>query len=226
MKKEKVICVVPTFNEQSTIKEIIKKIKPYCDDILIVTAKKSTDNTQSIVQSMGIKFIVDNGLGKGEGMRCSINVITEGIIVFIDADGSHIESDIPALVAPIKKGDADMVIGSRLLGGSEELHGDFNKFLRMFFSMSIAQIINWRFKTHIQDTQNGFRAIRAATAKKLHLESNIFDIETEMVMKCFKKGYKIVEVPSRELKRKHGKSGINLWPMGLVYAWRVFKNLF
>ena len=226
MKKEKVICVVPAFNEQNTIRSTIKKLKTYCDDILVVIAKKSTDKTKSIVQSMGIKFIVDNGLGKGEGMRCAINYIKDGIIVFIDADGSHIVSDIPVLVKPIKKGKANMVIGSRFLGGSEELHGDFNKFLRMFFSMTIAQIINWRFKTHIQDTQNGFRAIRATTAKKLHLESNIFDIETEMVMKCFKKSYKVSEVPSRELKRKHGKSGIKLWPMGFVYAWRVFKNLF
>ncbi len=201
MKKEKVICVIPTFNEQKSIGDIIKEVKPYCDDILVVIAKKSTDNTKSIVKSMGIEFIVDNGLGKGEGMRCAINKIKEGIIVFIDADGSHIVKDIPILVEPIKKGKADMVIASRFLGGSEELHGDFNKFLRMFFSMSIAQIINWRFKKEIQDTQNGFRAIRATTAKRLHLESNIFDIETEMVMKCFKKGYRVLEVPSRELKK-------------------------
>jgi dolichol-phosphate mannosyltransferase len=96
----------------------------------------------------------------------------------------------------------------------------------MFLSMSIAQIINWRFHTAIGDTQNGFRAIKSDVAKKLELESNIFDIETEMVMKCYKKGFHIVEVPSRELKRKHGESGIKIWRMGWVYLWRVIKNLF
>ena len=170
--------------------------------------------------------VVDNGKGKGDGIRVAIEHAKEDIIVFIDADGSHIAKDIPKIVQPIKDGKADMVIASRFIGGSEELHGTFGKFMRMFLSMVIAQIINWRFNKAIGDTQNGFRAIRKDVAKDLDLKANIFDIETEMVMKCYKGGYKIAEVPSRELKRKHGGSGINLWRMGWIYAWRVFKNLF
>ena len=97
--------------------------------------------------------------------------------------------------------------------------------MRMFFSMSIAQIINWRFGTEMQDTQNGFRAIDAKAAKDLNLKSKHTEVETEMCMKCLKKGYKIVEVPSRELKRKYGQSNISLWKHGWGYAWTVFKNL-
>jgi len=134
--------------------------------------------------------------------------------------------DIPTILDPIRSGKADMVIGSRYLGGSEELHGDFNKFLRMLFSMCIAQIMNWRFKTSVMDTQNGFRAIKADVIKKLKLTSNHTEIETEMCMKCCKKGFKIVEVPSRELKRKFGKSNISLTRDGFKYIWAVIKNLF
>ena len=226
MNKHKVTIVIPTYNEEKMIKEVIEKVKPHGDHVLVVSAKKSTDRTAEIARSMGVEVIVDNGKGKGEGMRCAIKHIQEGLIVFIDADGSHIPKDIPSIVAPLQADEADMVIASRFMGGSEELHGDFDKFLRMFFRMGIAQIINWRFNQKIQDTQNGFRAIKADVAKRLKLESNIFDIETEMCMRCFKNKYRILEVPSRELSRRYGESGISLWGMGYIYAWRVFKNLF
>ncbi|MBU0898237.1 MAG: glycosyltransferase family 2 protein [Nanoarchaeota archaeon] len=221
----KVSIVVPTFNEERTIKDILEKVKPYGDEILVVSAKKSTDRTKEIAEEMGIRTVVDNGKGKGDGIRVGIEHASGDIIVFIDADGSHIPEDIPKIVQPIKCGNADMVIASRFMGGSEELHGDFGKFMRMFLSISIAQLINWRFRTAIGDTQNGFRAIKTDVAKDLKLEANIFDVETEMVMKCYKKGYKIVEVSSQEKKRLYGESGINIWRMGWVYAWRVFKNL-
>ena len=226
MINQKVTVVIPAFNEERTIKDIIERCKPYCDEVVIALAKKSTDNTRKIAEEMGLRIIVDHGKGKGDGMRSAIDKIKEGIIVFIDADGSHIPSDIPVLVEPIKNKEADMVIGSRFIGGSEELHGDFGKFMRMFFSMCISQIMNWRFRASIQDAQNGFRAIDAKVANNLGLTSKHTEIETEMCMKCFKKKYRIKEVPSMELKRKFGDSNIKLYKHGWSFAWAVLKNLF
>ena len=223
--KQKVTVVIPAHHEEKTIAGVISSSKKYCDEVIVALSKRSNDKTEEIARSLGVKIIRDNGLGKGEGMRCAINTISDGIVVFIDADGSHITKDMPKLIKPLQNNEADMVIASRFTGGSEELHGTFGKFLRMFLSMSIAQIINWRFKTTIGDTQNGYRAIKANIAKDLKLESDIFDIETEMVMKCYKKGYKILEVPSRELKRCYGKSGINITKMGWRYLTTVLKNL-
>lgn len=224
--KQKVIVVISAYNEEKAIEDIIKRSTPFCDDIVVALAKKSSDNTRKIVESMGIKILVDHGLGKGDGMRCAINAIKDGILVFIDSDGSHIPEDIPKIVKPILEGKADMVIASRFLGGSEELHGDFSKFIRMFLSMCIAQIMNWRFNAKIMDTQNGFRAIKAEVAKKLKLTSKHTEIETEMCMKCFKKKYRVFEVGSLELKRKYGESNIHIWKHGWGYLWQVFSNLF
>ncbi len=224
--KHKVTVVIPAFNEEEVIGETIERVKPFCDDIIVALAKRSSDGTADVARSYGVRVIRDHGKGKGDGMRCAISCITEGIIVFIDADGSHIPEDIPKIVQPLQEGKAEMVIASRFLGGSEELHGDFEKFLRMFFSMCIAQIINWRFKTAIMDTQNGFRAIRADVARKLPLKSKHTEVETEMDMKCFQRGYRILEVPSMELSRAAGASNISLWKHGWRYAWTVFENLF
>ncbi|MEK6936800.1 MAG: glycosyltransferase family 2 protein [Nanoarchaeota archaeon] len=223
----KIIVVIPAYNEESTIGRTIKEVKPFCDEIIVSVAKKNKDKTPEIAKQLGAKVIFDNGLGKGDGIRTSIDYLKDDeIVVFIDSDGSHIASDIPSLVQPIIENKADMVIGSRFLGGSEEMYGDFNKFLRVFFSMCIAQIINWRFKTEMQDTQNGFRAFKVIALKNLNLVSKHTEIETEMCIKCIKKGYKILEVPSRELKRVSGKSNISMTKHGPRYMWIVFKNLF
>lgn len=224
--KGKTTVVIPVFNEEKTIERVIKDVRRYCDDVLVVCAKRSTDNTKKIAKSMNVGLIVDNGRGKGSAIRLAIEKAKADILVFFDSDGSHIASDIPKILAPLREGSADMVIASRMLGGSEELHGSFSKFFRLFMSMCIAQIINWRFGKSIADTQNGFRAIKRSVARDLDLKADGFDIETEMVMKCYKKKYVVVEVPSRELERVHGDSGINLWTMAWLYVWRVFINLF
>lgn len=224
--KERVTVVIPAHNEGRTIREIIKSVKIYCDDIVVVVSKKTGDKTREIARSLDVKVIVDRGLGKGDGMRCAINHIDEGIIVFIDADGSHIAKDIPKLVNPIIENKADMVIASRFLGGSEEFHGDFNKFLRVVYGMVIALVVHWRFKVPMLDTQNGFRTIRTKLAKSLNLKSKHTEIETEMCMKCLKKHYRILEVPSMELKRKYGSSSIILWKHGWRYIWVILKNFF
>ena len=224
--KIKTTIVIPAFNEERTIKRIIGEVSRYGDDVLVVCAKKSSDDTRRIAESTGVKVVVDNGRGKGDAVRVAIREAKGDILVFFDSDGSHIADDIPKVVAPVLDGSVDMVIASRMLGGSEELHGSFSKFFRLFMSMCIAQIINWRFGKNIADTQNGFRAIKRSVAQSLDLRANGFDVETEMVMKCYKKGYGVVEVPSMEFARVCGKSGINLWTMSGVYVWRVFVNLF
>lgn len=218
--------IIPIFNEEQTISGTISQVRPYVDDILVVVAKKSTDKGLEIARREGAKTLVDNGRGKGAAMRLAANNADGDILLFIDADGSHVTADIPAVLEPIKKGRADMVIASRMLGGSEELYGTLSQFTRMFLSGLITLITNYRFGVRVTDSQNGFRAIRKEVMQNLQLKANIFDIETEMTMKCAKNKYRISEVPSKELKRKHGESGINILKMGPTYIWRVFANLF
>ncbi len=222
----KVSIVIPTKNEGKTIGEVIDKVRPYGDDVVVVDSKNTKDDTREVAESKGARVLVDNGVGKGDGIRVAIKTLDSDVLVFIDADGSHIPEDIPKVVAPIKEGKADMVIASRMLGGSEELYGTIFEAIRLFANVAITLIINYRWNVRITDSQNGFRAIKTSVAKDLDLKADIFDIETEMLMKCLKKGYCVGEVPSRELSRRHGKSGINIVTMGPRYLWRVLVNLF
>ena len=159
------------------------------DDILIVDGH-SSDNTLNIAKELGVRVVLDNKLGKGDAVRIGLKEAKHPITVFIDADLSHDPSEITKLVAPIKEGKADLVIGSRMTGGSDELHGTIEEAIRLFGSVFIGLIINYRFGVRITDYENGFRAIRTEVGNSLGLKSNIATIEQEMAMKCLKYGYK------------------------------------
>ncbi|OGW45685.1 MAG: hypothetical protein A2Y66_00880 [Nitrospirae bacterium RBG_13_41_22] len=222
---QKVTVIIPTFNEEKTIEQIIRKVRPYADEVLVAGARKSTDRTIEIAKRLGAATVIDDGRGKGSGMRFGARKSKGDIIVFIDADGSHIPRDIPKLVRPIKQGRADLVVASRMLGGSEELHTKISEIVRMNLGLMINLVINYRFGQSISDSQNGFRAIRRKVFLDLDTKATKFNIETEISMKCAKMGYKILEIPSRELRRKHGKSGIKLWKTGWYYMGTIIKNI-
>ncbi len=217
--------VIPTKNEEKTIGKIIKGVKKYADEILVVDGH-SQDKTQEIAQRLEIKTILDNKKGKGEALRLAIQKVTGEIIVFIDADGSHDPKDIPKLINPILKNKADLVIGSRARGGSDELQGDFNKLLRQLGSDIITLGINYRFRVRLTDSQNGFRAIRTSVAKQLNLKENITTIEQEIVIKTLKKGFRITEIPAHEYARQYGNSAIKLRKVSWRYFYSWLKYLF
>ena len=154
----KITVVIPTKNEEKTLEEIITKCKAHADEMLVVDGH-SKDSTREIAQKLGVKVVLDHGKGKGDGLRVGIHEANGDVLVFIDADGSHDPDDIPKLVKPILEGKADLVIGSRGKGGSDELHGDVEKLLRMIGSDIILIGINKRWKVHLTDSQNGYRAI-------------------------------------------------------------------
>lgn len=221
----KVSIVIPTKNEEKMIKDIIERCRPFGDEVLVVDGH-STDKTREIAHFSGARVVLDNKKGKGDGLRVAFKEAKGDIVVFIDADGSHDPKNIPAMIRPIENGQADLVVGSRMRGGSDELHGDIGKFIRIVGSDIITLSINYRFGVRLTDSQNGFRAIKREVGLSLRLKENIFTIEQEMIMKALKKRYKVAEIPSHEYRRKFGQSGIVVWKVAHRYIWCLIKNLF
>ncbi|MBN2437313.1 MAG: glycosyltransferase [Deltaproteobacteria bacterium] len=223
--RDAVTVVIPALNEALTIGDIIEKTKPFTSDILVVDGH-SPDGTAEIARSMGARVVFDHGKGKGEAIRSVILHLDREITVFIDADGSHDPDDIPALIRPILEGRADHVSGSRLIGGSSELHGGFDECFRLMGSSLITACINHRFHVCLSESQNGFRAIRTAVLRDLDLQENITTIEQEMIIKTLKKGYRMAEVPSHEHKRKAGYSKISIRKVAFRYVYTMIKYLY
>jgi dolichol-phosphate hexosyltransferase len=220
----KLSVVIPTRDEEGLIGEIIDAVRPYGDEILVVDGH-SRDRTRDIAVQHGARVVLDHGKGKGEALRLSFDEAAGDILVFIDADGSHEPTDIPAMVAPIIADRADMVVGSRGKGGSDELHGTIEQFIRYFGSQLIMLAINYRWNVRLTDSQNGFRAIRKDVARKLRLTSNLTTIEQEMLMKALKLGYRVSEIPSHEYERRWGTSKVVVWKLWFAYLWSFFRNI-
>ncbi len=204
--KSKISIVLPVKNEAIGLSGIIESLLPYGEEIIVVDGH-STDNTKEIVKKHPqARFVLDNGRGKGDGIRVGIREAKNEIIVFIDADGSHDPADIPDLVKPILEGNSDMVIGSRAMGGSDEFKMNIENLIRQIGSDFAATIVNYRWKVDLTDIQNGFRALKTSVARDLNLNANDFDIEEEMVMKALRKKYIISEIKSHEYVRQWGVS--------------------
>jgi glycosyltransferase involved in cell wall biosynthesis len=218
-----VTVVVPSKNEAGLIGEIVDAVRPY-GDVLVVDGH-STDETREIAKAHGARVVLDGGRGKGQAIRQSLGETTSDIVVFIDADGSHDPKDIPALVAPIAAGAADLVIGSRGKGGSDELHGTLEQFIRYIGSQLIMLAINYRWNVRLTDSQNGFRAIRRDVAVALDMKSNLTTIEQEMLMLALKKGYRVDEIASHEYERRWGTSKVVVWKLWWAYIWSFLRNI-
>ncbi|MEX2273409.1 MAG: glycosyltransferase family 2 protein [Vicinamibacterales bacterium] len=225
MPSSRVTVVIPTRDEEGLIAEIIEGVRPHADEVLVVDGH-SRDRTREIAHANGARVVLDGGKGKGEALRMSLHEATGDIVVFIDADGSHDPKDIPAMVAPIQSGDFDLVIGSRGRGGSDELHGTIEQFIRYIGSQLITLAINYRWNVRLTDSQNGFRAIRRDVGAKLGLTSNLTTIEQEMLMKALKHGHRVTEVPSHEYERKWGTSKVVVWKLWFAYVSNFLRNIF
>ena len=225
LSKDDISIVIPAMNEEKTITEIVKSALQYAEDVIVIDGN-SRDNTAELARSAGARVVVIPPKGKGHALHCSRDYIKNRITVFMDADGSHIPEDIPRLVEPILQDKADHVSGSRLLGGSDELHGTFDETLRLMGSSFITACINWKFKVKLSESQNGFRAIRTDVLKKLDLHEKITTIEQEMIIKTLKMGYRMAEVPTHERRRFFGESNIKLTRVSFRYVYSFIKYLF
>jgi len=221
---DEVTVVIAAKNEARSIGDIVAEAARVSRNILVVDGH-SHDATADLARRAGATVVQDNGRGKGDALRCAIAHVATRIVVFLDADGSHDPADIPRLVAPILAGESDHVTGSRLIGGSSELHGGFDEFLRLSGSSFITACINRRFGVMLSDSQNGFRAVRTSVLRQLNLRENGTTIEQEMIVKTLTSGYRVTEVPCHEYKRRHGSSHIRLWQASPRYVWSLIRLL-
>lgn len=220
----RVIAVILARNEERTIREIIKSAAPFVHQVVIMDGR-SSDQTATIAKEAGAIVHTDEGKGKGGAVRQSLELVDADIVIFMDADGSHDPVDIPRLALPVVRGEADLCVGSRFAGGSDEMAVGFGQLIRSNGNILMNIAINKRWKVTLSDTLNGFRAIRRRAALSVGLKENRHTIEQEMVMKMLRHGYKVINVPSHEYERKYGCSHINIWKEWPMFVWCVVTNI-
>ncbi|MBF0122391.1 MAG: glycosyltransferase family 2 protein [Candidatus Omnitrophica bacterium] len=220
--------VVFVKNEAMIIGSLIDQVAERVDrNNIFVVDGHSTDDTAAIVRDKKAHYLLDTGKGKGAAIRFAITEISRDVLVFMDSDGSHQPQEIVSLLKPFEEEkDVAMVVGSRFMGGSEELSHSPQEIMRRVGNMLSTFIVNARWHVHLTETQNGFRAVRRSAALVWVLCENTFAIEQELTMQCLKRKRKIIEVPSFELKRAHGVSHVVPHKMLPVYMGCFLRNVF
>jgi glycosyltransferase involved in cell wall biosynthesis len=190
----KITVGLPAFNEEANISAILIKLKKVTDTI-IVCNDGSTDLTSEIAKKMGA-IVIDHpkNLGYGGAIHSifqKAKEIDSDLLITFDADGQHKIDDIFKVIEPIKKGDADLVIGSRFLDISEEEVPGFRK----IGIKIITKVTNSSLKEKITDAQSGFRAYSKEVISKLNISDIGMGISTEILIKASAYNFRIVEVP-------------------------------
>jgi len=219
-----VAVAIPTLDEAATIGDLVSRCLRHVAAVYVVDGG-SRDETVALAQAAGARVIHCRSRGLGRAIRQAIDSDLAEILVILDGDGSHHPEDIPDLLAPLLLGEADLVIADRVAGGSEELDGDWGHVPRAGGTWLLQALMNWRLGTRLNDIQNGFRAIRNPVARDLDLREDGFCICQEMAVRCLLRGYRVVNVPSYETRRRHGRSRLHLWAVWPRFVWTMARWL-
>jgi glycosyltransferase involved in cell wall biosynthesis len=191
--------VIPVFNEQSTIEEVVARVLAVDlgSDIereIIVADDGSSDGTAAILRSLR-----DSGpikvhtslinLGKGAGVRYGLQYATGDIILIQDADLELNPAEYPRLIGPILAGQADVVYGSRFLG-SNDIGG-----VTRFANKVLTSLTNLLYRSKLTDMETAYKVFRGDVVRSIKLQSTGFEFEPEITAKLLRRGCRIAEVP-------------------------------
>jgi len=191
--KEKIIAVIPAFNEEKTIGEVVKELKRYTDEIIVVddaSVDKTSDEAMKYsavvlrhAVNQGYDKTIDDGFKEAAKRKASI-------IFTFDADGQHVPYDVPKILAPIKKGEADVVVGIR---------PHTQRLSEKLFSIYAKK------KIGITDPLCGIKAYSAEMYNNIGYFDRIKSIGTELMFNCNALGCRIKEV-NINMNKREGKS--------------------
>ena len=224
--------VMPAYNEQATIAEIIRRVRaaPHDKEIIVVD-DASTDRTPEIVEEIIRDTAAeappgrlrlcrhDRNQGKGAALRTAQQHVRGRFTLIQDADLEYDPQDYDALLAPLLDGRADVVFGSRFLGGPHRVlyfwHRVANGLLTTFSNMLT--------NLNLTDMETGYKAMRTDVFQRINIASDRFGIEPELTAKLARMALRIYETPISYSGRDYAEGKKITWRDGVAAIWHVLR---
>jgi glycosyltransferase involved in cell wall biosynthesis len=221
--------IIPVYNEAKTILEVVERVQatPYEKEILIID-DGSTDGTREKLKDLeapNVRIILhDENRGKGAAIQSGWEKATGDILLIQDADMEYDPSDYPQLLEPIQSGKAEVVFGSRFLGGGAHRvlyfwHSLGNRLLTL-----LANMLN---DLNMSDMETGYKVFTKEVQKSIRIRSNRFGFEPEFTAKVARKKFSIYEVPISYYGRGYKEGKKITWRDGVAaFFWIVRYRFF
>ncbi len=210
-KINKTLVIIPTYNEESTLRDVVCRIKNTLPESnVLVINDGSTDKTSEVAKSSGAMVLdLPYNLGIGNTIQTGFLFATQrgyDIVLRLDADGQHRPEDAKSIMEPVLNGTADMVVGSRFLLSNDGFKSTLVRRVGIkFFSTFVSLIIRKR----VTDPTSGFQAMNEKAIRFFAREYPPDYPEIEALVLANKAGFIVKEVPVEMLERKGGQSSIN-----------------
>jgi glycosyltransferase involved in cell wall biosynthesis len=208
-----VAIVIPAYNEERTIIEVIRGLKRHGFARLIVVDDGSSDRTSKLASQEDVvllRHILNRGLGGalGTGITASLRLGAEAIVTF-DADGQHDPDDIARLLEPIKKEEADVVIGSRML---EPTGVPYPRRIANWTANIVTYLL---FRGWTTDSQSGLRAFSSQAAARIQIMTSGMEVSSEIIAETIKHRLTRKEVPVQAIYTDYSLSKGQSFRVGL-----------
>jgi len=209
-----VVAIIPALDEEGSIGQVVAAVPRDAVSEVIVVDNGSSDRTAHVAGRHGA--VVVREPRRGYGAACYAGVMAAAgadLLVFLDGDRSDVPEEMPSILGPILRGEADLVIGSRLTGrrepGAMPPHAVFGNRLA-------SRVLRALYGVRITDL-GSFRAIRRQTLLDLGMQERTFGWPVEMIAKAARRGHRIVEVPV-SYRRRIGRSKVAGTVKGSILA--------
>ena len=216
--------IIPAYNEEHFLPEVIRRVRevPYETEIIVVD-DASVDGTRRVLEGLkgdGIKAVFhEKNAGKGAALRSGIEIASGDIIIIQDADLEYDPNDYPTLLAPILEGKADVVYGSRFLGGPHRVL----YFWHYVGNMVVTLLSNVFSDLNLSDMETGYKVFRRSVFSDITIESNRFGFEPEITAKVARSGFRVYEVPISYHGRSYTEGKKITWKDGIKALFTIVK---
>ncbi len=232
LKNMKLSVVIPVYNEVSTIEEIARRVDGVdigLEKEIVIVDDCSTDGTRDVLLKMKTghpdwKFVFhDRNKGKGAALRSGFAGATGDVVVVQDSDLEYDPKDYKVLLAPILEGHADVVYGSRFLGGGAHRVVYYWHYLgnRLLTTLS-----NMMTDLNLTDMEVCYKVFRKTVLNSIELKEDRFGFEPEVTAKVARGGWRIYEVPVSYYGRNYAEGKKITWKDGVRALWCILKYRF